>query len=233
MFEWTQCSLPALSYKDSTFASWCFYLLLAWITASFGFSCIFTNAPLSPFLMLSNLAGSPILGSHPLSLSSLHTWLYCLLVSGGAERAESRQIFLFLWWMTCLFALNTWDFLFILEFSNFISSVSQSWQLSVGFFWFAVNIRYWHLGLTAFLISLFVLFFNTLSQYWLSSLSFTFIFPSIAVISLSFFLLCDFFLTSYPSVSLIPFFIVVVLDLDACNVAFISVTVLFFVCFFP
>lgn len=31
-----------------------------------------------------------------------------------------------------------------------------------------MNIRYWHLGLTTFLISLFVLFFDSLSRYWLS-----------------------------------------------------------------
>lgn len=47
--------------------------------------------------VFSNLAGSQILGSHPSSLDSLETSLYCLVVSGGAERAESRQIFLPLW----------------------------------------------------------------------------------------------------------------------------------------
>lgn len=64
------------------------------VTASFGFSCILTNVTLLLFLMFSNLAGSQILGSHPLSLNSLETSLYCLVVSGGAEKAES---FLPLW----------------------------------------------------------------------------------------------------------------------------------------
>lgn len=93
MFQLTQCSLPALSYKDSTSGTRCFYLLVDWITALVGFSCIFTNMFLLPFLMNSNLPGSEILGSHPFSLSSLDTLLYYLLVSGGAERPESRQIF--------------------------------------------------------------------------------------------------------------------------------------------
>lgn len=77
--------------------------------AAFSFSCIFTNGLLLLFLMFGNLAGSQILGSHPLSLGSLKPSLYCLLVSGGAERAESRQIFPPLWKMARWFVLGACD----------------------------------------------------------------------------------------------------------------------------
>lgn len=120
MFQLTQCSLPALSYKDSTSGTRCFYLLVDWITALVGFSCIFTNMFLLPFLLNSNLRGSEILGSHPFSLSSLDTLLYYLLVSGGAERPESRQIFFRLLQMAYLFVPGTCDFLCILEIHDWI-----------------------------------------------------------------------------------------------------------------
>lgn len=57
MFHLTPCSLPALSYKDSTFSP-CFYPSVARITAPVGFSSIFTNTLLLPFLMNSNWAAS-------------------------------------------------------------------------------------------------------------------------------------------------------------------------------
>lgn len=64
------------------------------VAASVGFSLMFINVPLLLFHMFSNLAGFQVLGSHPLSLDSLDISLYCLLVSGDAERAESRENFL-------------------------------------------------------------------------------------------------------------------------------------------
>lgn len=119
MFHITLCSLPALSYKDSTFGT-CFHPLVAWITAPVGFSCIFTNMLLLPFLMSSNLAAHQIHGSHPYSLDSVDASLYCLPVSGGPERPESRQIVLHLLQMTCLFVLRTWGCLFILKIHDFV-----------------------------------------------------------------------------------------------------------------
>lgn len=121
MFQLTQCSLPAPSYKDSTSGTRCFYLSVDWITALVGVSCIFTNMFLLPFLRNSNFPGSEILGSHPSSLGSLDTPLYYLLVSAGAaERPESRHIFLCLLSMACLFVPDTCDFLFILEIHDLI-----------------------------------------------------------------------------------------------------------------
>lgn len=115
--------------------------------------------------------------------------------------------------MTCLFALGACDFLFILEFSNTI--------------WVHVRVdrhpsafpgSQWHLrltfDLTVILTSSFVFFFNSLSQYRLL-------------------VICPFYLSLFRSLSP-PCLssIVLILGLDASSVAFTSVLVLFFICFF-
>lgn len=77
MFEWTQCSLPALSYNDSTFESWCFHPLVDWIFTTIGFSCLFLNVRLATLCEQSH-SNSSILGSHPFPLESLERSLYAV-----------------------------------------------------------------------------------------------------------------------------------------------------------
>lgn len=70
------------SHKDSSFEGLWFYLLEDWLQLHLDF---LAYLQMLQFLMLSNLAASQVLGSHPLSLHSLGTSLYCLLVSAGTE----------------------------------------------------------------------------------------------------------------------------------------------------
>lgn len=128
---------------------------MARITAPVGFSSIFTNTLLLPFLMNSNWAASQnscLTFFPPQScgclalLSSSVWWSWEASVRTGCSSPFVDGL------LVCTAYLGP---LVYPQRSWLCSSLCQNWQLSVGFFWSMMSGVHWHSGLTAGPISLF------------------------------------------------------------------------------
>lgn len=197
MFHLTPCSLPALSYKDSTFSP-CFYPSEARITAPVGFSSIFTNMLLLPFLMNCNWAASqnscltffPHQSRGCLALLSSSVWWSweASVRTGGSSPFVDDLLICTAYLGPLVYPQRSW----------LCSSLCQNWQLSVGFFWSMMSGAHWHSGLTVGPISLFS---SSELCPCLGSVSagLHILFPLVAFIPLSFLLLWIFFHGVCPS----------------------------------
>lgn len=233
MFEWTQCSLPALSYKDPHIRE----LMLLYFARPGGLQLqldflAYLQMNLSSLCSVTWLALT-FLGHIlcPSILCTPHFIIFqCLVVLRGLS--PGRSFFPFGRWPACL------PWILGISCLSLNSVTSFRVYLRVNSCLLAFSGLPWTLDIDIWALPHF------LSVYVFSSLA---VCPGIGSllsalhICLSFdrrcllvFLPAVWFLSHlYPSVSLTPFSIVLILSLDACNVAFISVTLLVFYLFLP